>query len=201
MQWQPRTALARLYLSSGVTKAVLNDIFGELQKRPEDEDDETRALVSQLNYAGEPITFATLPDSAGAVYELRVPQRLIVALPARLAPGEKRSRIPRNEVMVRSFIEAFGKAEKAYRTEHGRFGSLDELKQSFPYDKSLFDGFGYKFDFSISDGKFEATATPVEYGKTGRQSFFVDENSGLCEADHEGRPATAADKEAPKRPA
>jgi len=35
---------------------------------------------------------------------------------------------------------------------------------------------------------------PVEYGKTGKLSFFVDESKVLRGGDHGGGPATVADK-------
>ena len=57
--------------------------------------------------------------------------------------------------------------------------------------RDLFDKYGYKFDVTISGTKFEATATPKEYGVTGRLSFFVDESGIVRGADHNGAPANA----------
>ena len=41
--------------------------------------------------------------------------------------------------------------------------------------------------------RFELAATPVEYGKTGRRSFFVDQSAVLRGDDHGGAPAGASD--------
>jgi hypothetical protein len=41
--------------------------------------------------------------------------------------------------------------------------------------------------------KFELAATPVEYGKTGRRSFFLDSGGNLRGADKQGAVATSAD--------
>jgi hypothetical protein len=38
------------------------------------------------------------------------------------------------------------------------------------------------------------TAVPIEYGKSGKLSFFVDETGVLRAGDHGGGPASIADK-------
>lgn len=52
-----------------------------------------------------------------------------------------------------------------------------------------FERYGYAFQVTASGDQFEAVATPREYGKTGKRSFFVDKSGG----DHGGGPATIAD--------
>ena len=54
---------------------------------------------------------------------------------------------------------------------------------------------GYKFDLIVSGDRYEATATPIEYGKSGRLSFYTDQSGVVREGDHGGKPATAADKQ------
>ncbi len=41
--------------------------------------------------------------------------------------------------------------------------------------------------------KFELAATPIEYGKIGRRSFFLDSGGVLRGADKQGAVATSAD--------
>jgi hypothetical protein len=53
---------------------------------------------------------------------------------------------------------------------------------------------GYRIEVNASGGSFAATAVPMEYGKTGKLSFFVDESKVLRGGDHGGGPATVADK-------
>ena len=48
---------------------------------------------------------------------------------------------------------------------------------------------------TVAGDKYEVTATPTEYGKTGRQSFYLDESGIIRGADHGGEPATVADKQ------
>jgi hypothetical protein len=54
--------------------------------------------------------------------------------------------------------------------------------------------YGYKIDLSVLSNKFEVIATPVEYGKTGRRSFYIDESAILRGGDHAGGAATLSDK-------
>jgi hypothetical protein len=58
---------------------------------------------------------------------------------------------------------------------------------------------GYRFRYRIvpapegSESKFELAASPMEYGKSGRRSFFLDVEGKLHGADHQGAVATAED--------
>jgi hypothetical protein len=56
------------------------------------------------------------------------------------------------------------------------------------------ENFGYKIGISVSGNRYELTAVPVEYGKTGRLSFFLDDSGVLRGGDHAGGAATIADK-------
>jgi hypothetical protein len=57
------------------------------------------------------------------------------------------------------------------------------------------DKYGYNFEITVMGGdQFQAVATPREYGKTGKRSFFVDKSGVVRGDDHGGAPATAADK-------
>jgi hypothetical protein len=190
MRWQPRETLAQVYVSSAIT----GGLFAEARRASERADDETKALFEQLNFAPEPITYSAVSDPSGAVYELRLPKNLIVLLIASIAVDEKRNRVPSNETQVRAMFSQLGLAQRNYRSEHGKYASMEELGEEFSYIKPVIQSAGYKLDLNVSGGKYEATATPVEYGKTGRLSFFVDESGVVREGDHGGRPASASDK-------
>jgi hypothetical protein len=60
--------------------------------------------------------------------------------------------------------------------------------------KELIRNYGYKIEVTVSSNKFEVSAVPVEYGKTGKSSYFLDESSVLRSGDHGGGPATISDK-------
>jgi hypothetical protein len=60
--------------------------------------------------------------------------------------------------------------------------------------RDLLEKYGYKIEISVSSNRFEAVAIPVEYGATGRLSYFIDESGLLRGGDHGGGAATIADK-------
>lgn len=72
-------------------------------------------------------------------------------------------------------------------------------------DSDLANGIknGYAFRYVIvgastlgAPAKFELSATPLRYGRTGRRSFFRDSNGGLHAADHQGAVGSASDPRA-----
>jgi hypothetical protein len=68
---------------------------------------------------------------------------------------------------------------------------LTDLKM-FPQE--VWDKYGYNCEVTVNGDQFEAVATPKEYGKTGKRSFFVDKTGVVRGDDHGGAPATVADK-------
>jgi hypothetical protein len=60
--------------------------------------------------------------------------------------------------------------------------------------KELLDNVGYKIEVTVSGDKFEATAVPLEYNKTGRLSYFVDQSAIVRGGDHAGGPAKVGDR-------
>jgi hypothetical protein len=65
---------------------------------------------------------------------------------------------------------------------------LDSTFYDYPLVKS-----GYRFEYvQLSINEYQVVARPVEYGKTGKRSFFTDE-SGVIRYTLPDRPPTAAD--------
>ena len=58
----------------------------------------------------------------------------------------------------------------------------------------MLDKYGYKFQMTTNSTGFEAVATPLEYGKSGKRSFFIDQSGVVRGDDHGGGPASIADK-------
>ena len=59
---------------------------------------------------------------------------------------------------------------------------------------------GYTFRYAIvgastvgAPAKYELSATPIRYGRTGRRSFFRDSNGGLHAADRQGAVGSKSD--------
>ena len=194
MRWQPRETVAQLYVSP----AVLKDLFTKPKEVSDRYDEETKQFLTQFSFDPEPITYAATSDLAGALYEVRIPKNLLIRIFAELSVGEKMARLPRNEAMARNFLYSLNQAEKTYRAKQRRFGTLEEINiGGEKVIASFFDMNGYKLEFTLSGARYTATATPVEYGKTGRLSFYTDNTGTIREGDHGGRPATAADNPSP----
>ena len=108
----------------------------------------------------------------------------------------------RKETDARYKLRELAKAEKAYaRKNQKRYASLETLAKAkdvtFKVESLKDEENNYKFEFKLKpDNKgYEATATPIKYGRQGRQSFFIDESGKLHSADKQGAPATVADEE------
>ncbi len=190
MQWQPRETLAQVYVSG----AVLKGLFRTPQPSDDKLDDESKQFLARFSFEPEPVTYAAASDGSVALYELRIPKNLLMRAFAEMAVNELRQRAPRNEMTAKGMLQLLGELEKIYKTEHGRYGTLEEL-ESFQFSKAYMENSGYKFDLIISGDRYEATATPVEYGKSGRLSFYTDQSGVVREGDHGGRSATVADKQ------
>jgi hypothetical protein len=73
-------------------------------------------------------------------------------------------------------------------------GEVDERSERVGYfPRELIEKLGYRLSVSASGDKYTVVATPKEYGKTGRRSFFLDETGVIRGADHNGNPANASD--------
>ena len=104
--------------------------------------------------------------------------------------------VERNEAIAQSALRTIHSAEATYLATkgEGNYGTLEQLlEQSLVY-KDFLQQHGYKIELTVSGSRFEATAVPQEYGKTGRLSFFMDETGVLRSGDHGGGAATVADK-------
>jgi Protein of unknown function (DUF3352) len=209
-EWQPRGMVAQVYVSAALLKGLFPDRAqsSELMK-----DEAVKEFLARYRFDPEPVTYAASAEGAGAGYELRIPRRLLMRVFAELAAGEMATRIPRNEAMARSFLPSLKAMQQAYKAQHGRYATLDELiageqaagNKERPAElaayKDFLERFGYKFEITASTGGYEVFLTPIEYGKTAKLSFYTDQSGVIREADHQGKPAASTDPPVdPKRP-
>ena len=120
------------------------------------------------------------------------------------------------ETTERSAIEALNKVAKAVEAYRNKYSRLPEsLANLGPplhgtangeaaglVDSDLANGMknGYSIRYAIlgastlgAPAKYELAATPQQYGRTGRRSFFRDSNGGLHAADRRGAVGSEAD--------
>ena len=160
-----------------------------------------REFLMRLNPVSQPITYAMSNEGFGAIHELHLPKTFVLASIAGAASYSKEPPPEMNEEMAMSSLRMIVSAEETYKATagNGSYGSLYSLAKQNLISKEVFEKFekyGYNIQLSASSNLFEATATPVEYGKTGRRSFFVDQSGVVRGDDHAGGQATAADKPA-----
>jgi hypothetical protein len=108
----------------------------------------------------------------------------------------------RKENDARYKLRELAKAEKRYAKNHlNRYAppaTLAKIKTISYDDQDLNEeDSNYKFHFKLKPGAkgYEATATPIKYGRQGRLSFFIDESGKIRSADKQGAVATVADQQ------
>jgi len=95
-------------------------------------------------------------------------------------------------------LKAIQDFEAIKRNETKKYVTLDQLYTGT--DSALSPANSnpsYRFEIRLKDGgnSFEAHATPTEYGKTGRRSFYCTEKGLIHGADKQGGEASADDPE------
>jgi len=140
---------------------------------------------------------------------------LLLDLPA-LEEEWDESEIETTEKNALLALQELAKAIDSYRNKFGRLP--DSLANLGPplhgapsaeaaglLDSDLVTGIrnGYALRYAIvgasnlgAPAKFELSATPLRYGRTGRKSFFRDSNGGLHAADRQGAVGSASDPRA-----
>jgi hypothetical protein len=154
-----------------------------------------RTLLAQLEAPPEAASFETTNEGDAVVHEVRVPVSMIQSYWLAVMVGARDSPVLMGEMMATSTLSELQAAEETFKEvkKKERYGTLEELVAEKILEKDFAEHLDYRVELSASGEKFDATATPKEYGKSGRRSFFLDETGTMRAADHKGRPATAAD--------
>ena len=155
-----------------------------------------REYLLRLNPTPQAITYALSNEGFGAIHELHLPKSFVLASVAGAASATKEPPPEMNEAIAMGWLRMIASAEATYQatTGKGSYGSLDKLVEAKLIEKDPFDKYGYRLDLTASGNQFEATATPIEYGKSGHLSYFVDQSGVVRGGDHGGGAASAADK-------
>lgn len=108
-----------------------------------------------------------------------------------------RARIDAHQSDVEEMMKRILVTELIYSSQHGgQFGDLNALVGAGLVPKDLLgtESTGYRFHVTLGrDGKsFAAGAEPERYGRTGRLSYYADQQSGLKQQDAGGKPLKAS---------
>jgi hypothetical protein len=144
----------------------------------------------------DPLTYALSNDGQGPLHELHLPRNLVQLLIAGISNKAAQAPVQSNEAIARSALHSVAGAEASFQADKGKghYGTLDELLSEGLLSKELIQRYGYTVELTVSGNKFEAIAIPVEYGRSGRLSYFIDESGVLRAGDHGGGAATVADQ-------
>ena len=182
-RWQGRQVQGQVYVTSDLVEKYLFMGKDKPQSAPD-------------NQPVEPLTYMLSNEGLGPVHEAHVPRSFVQMVVAGMTSKAHESPIATNESIARNVLRTIASAQATFRKNKGdgRYGSLDELSAEGLITKDLLEKYGYKVELSVLSNRFEVTAAPVEYGKTGKRSFYVDESGILRGGDHGGGAATLSDK-------
>jgi hypothetical protein len=184
-RWQSRQVQGQVYVSPDMVESYA--FAGKVK---------TQKVSSQPPQVIDPLTYALSNEGLGPMHELRVPRSLLNMMVAGVSSKAEESPILTNESIAKNVLRTMASAQATYKETKGdgSYGSLDELVASGLLMKDMLEKYGYKIELGVLSNKFEVTATPVEYGKSGKRSFFIDESGVLRGGDHGGGAATLSDK-------
>ncbi len=181
-RWQSRQLLGQVYIAPNMVDQFASG-----------NNDKHREFLTRLNPVIDPLTYALTGEGAGHLHELHVPKNLLQFLIASASSEVGQDRLQANEAMAQSALRSVYGGEMTYRAIDAHYGSIEELlKESF-ITKEVLENHGYRIELNVTKDRFEAFAVPLEYGKTGKLSFFIDESGVLRAGDHAGGTATLAD--------
>jgi Protein of unknown function (DUF3352) len=192
-RWQPRQVMGQFYMSPKLMESY-RDYARSLDTSLTDQ---IADLLSRLSPTEEPLTYALSNEGLGPMHELRLPRNLVLLMLASMfGTAKQSSSAAANEAVALGMLRTISSAETSFRatSKGGSYGSLDELVTAGLISKEMLEKSGYRIEVNSLGTRFEATAIPMEYGKTGKLSFFIDESNILRAGDHGGGPATVADK-------
>ena len=196
------SATTKVFVGPKMFDGLLNDFIKSWVKNPATMEDDPSAR-SPLNV---PATIAAAIEAEATSIKLEAFSPLGIAGTVALWSfgGDVRQGTERKETEARYKLRELAKAEKTYARKHlNRYATpetLAKIKSTSFKDESLKDETNnYKFEFKLKPGAkgYEATATPIKYGRQGRLSFFINESGKIHSADKQGAVATAADEEEP----
>ena len=194
------TGMTRLYVAPSYADWVLNGMLknylprlnGEVRENPEPE------IPLQLNL---PATIAANAEKDGSNLRIEAmsPLGLAGTLGLTFFGDAVRGRAAENEDYAQIKLYQLTHAQKTYAAKHqGRFASLEELSrvktEGFEAKNFLVEDQNYQFAFKLKARGYEASATPIKFGRNGRKSFFVDESRKLRAGEKDGAVATVQDE-------
>lgn len=189
-RWQPHEVQGQVYISSSYAesyKTWANDPNARITE-------EARAFLARLTATPQPITYSLSNDGFGKLHELHVPKNVLLVSVAGLATMANPPATVTKEREAMSTMWTIANAERQYKEKNkSSYGSVEELMAAEFLPKEALNSVNYKFEVMVTADGYSITAVPVEYGKSGKLSLFLDQTGTTRGADHGGSPGSASD--------
>lgn len=189
-RWQPRPLQGQLYISPALMEG-----FKIWAQQPSTQvTDQVRSFLTRASSVPQPITYSLSNEGIGPLHELHIPRNLVLMAVAGISGEVNPPPTLQNERLAMGLMYTIMHAEGEYQKKNaGAYGTLEELITADMVPKDTIEKSGYKFELTVSGDKFQVSAVPVEYGKTGRLSLFLDNTNILRGGDKSGVSASASD--------
>ncbi|HEV8427282.1 MAG TPA: hypothetical protein VGQ41_05180 [Pyrinomonadaceae bacterium] len=189
-RWQPRPLHGQLYISPALMEG-----YKKWAQQPSTlVTDQVRSFLTRASTVSQPITYSLSNEGLGPLHEVHIPRNLILMAVAGISGEVNPPPMVQNERMAIGMMYTIAHAEDEYKKKNsGAYGSLEELMAADLVPKDGIEKSGYRFDFTVSGDKFEVSAVPLEYGKNGKLSLFLDHTRVLRGGDKSGAAASASD--------
>jgi hypothetical protein len=190
-RWQPRQQHGQIYISPALMESIKTSATQSNSLMT----DRTRAFMPLVGMLAQPITYSLSNEGNGPLHELHLPKNLVLMAVAGISGEVNPPATVQKERMAIGAMYTIVSAEEQYRTSKGggSYGTLEQLISEKLVPKDMIENSGYRIELTVTGDKFEVSAAPVEYGKTGKMSYYLDNTGVLRGADRSGASATASD--------
>lgn len=190
-RWQPRQLHGQIYISP----ALMESLKTWATQSNSIMNDRTRAFMPLVGVLAQPITYSLSNEGNGPLHELHLPKNLVLMAVAGISGEVNPSPTVQKERMAIGGMYMIASAQEQYKKSKGggSYGTLEQLISEKLVAKDTIENSGYRFELIVTGDKFEVSAAPVEYGKTGKMSYFIDNTFVLRGADRSGASAMASD--------
>jgi hypothetical protein len=190
-RWQPKPLQGQLYISPALMEEY--KIWAELPSTRVSE--QTRAFLMRASSVPQPITYSLSNEGLGPLHEVHIPKSLVLMAVAGISGEANPPPTVQNEREAIGAMYAIAQAEVMYKKTKGNglCATLEQLIAADMVQKEMIEKSGYKFELTVSGDKFELSAVPLEYGKSGSVSLFIDQTFVMRGGDRNGAAATVSD--------
>ncbi|HSE34110.1 MAG TPA: DUF3352 domain-containing protein [Pyrinomonadaceae bacterium] len=189
-RWQPRQLQGQVYVSP-----ALMESYKKWAAEPSILiSDQMREFLTRLSVVSEPVTYSLSNEGNGPLHQLRVPKNLLLMAVAGMSAETNVSPMTQNERATMGALYMIASAEVTAKKDKGAYVTFEDLISQKHVPREMLEGHGYKFYVTIGGDGFEAVAVPIEYGTSGKLSYFIDQSLVIRAGDHGGSPATISDK-------